>query len=111
MQNISAQNASKAANYSSGINVSYFYSLACGFCPNATLFISSLGKKHQLNVQKYEIYYNGSNFELLKQYALAYGVKEEDFVVPIVFINGTYFAGPPIYENLEKKIENLSGKK
>jgi|GEM_PF-2584887 len=107
--NATAQGANVSQNASAhGIPVAYFYSLICPFCKNASIYVEELEQKYPIYVQKYEIYYNETNFNLFKQYAYEYRLKPDEFAVPTAFINSSYYVGPNIYEGLEKKIQNLS---
>lgn len=90
------------------IKIAYFYSKICPFSPNATIYMDFLEEKYSASTMRYEIYYNLTNFNLLKEYAAEYGLRPDEFVVPIAFINSSYFAGPDIYSGLEEKIQNLA---
>ncbi|VVB58533.1 Uncharacterised protein [Candidatus Anstonella stagnisolia] len=103
-----ASNATAANISASGIPVAYFYSAICPFCKNATIYVEMLEKKYPISVQKYEIYYNLTNFNLFKQYVAEYRLKPDEFAVPTVFINTSYYGGPNIYTGLENKIQNLT---
>jgi thiol-disulfide isomerase/thioredoxin len=84
--------------------VYYFYGDGCPHCANVKPFLEEMEVKYPgLQVERFEIYNNGDNAQLLDQYFDYYGVGVKG--VPIVFTSDTYFVGDqPILEGLEGEI-------
>ena len=102
LENKTAENETAAV---SPAPLVYFYSALCPFCANSSVYLSKLQLKYpDISIEKREIFFNETNFALYENYSRAYGAKEEEFVVPMVFLNKSYLAGPVIYDSLEQKI-------
>ena len=102
LENKTAENETAAV---SPAPLVYFYSALCPFCANSSVYLSKLQLKYpDISIEKREIFFNETNFALYENYSRAYGAKEEDFVVPMVFLNKSYLAGSIIYDSLEQKI-------
>ncbi len=79
----------------------YFFSEDSEGCSGTTSYIDKLDTKHpDLNIQRYEVYQNAPNAELLKNYFDSYNIPESSRKIPAVFTGGTYFIG-------EKSIKGL----
>jgi len=76
----------------SSICVYFFYGDGCLACENVKPFISGLEQKYpQLSVQRFEVYGNRSNVNLLNSLFEKYGIPEEQRVIPAVFIGDKCF--------------------
>ncbi len=86
--------------------VYYFYGSDCKLCSELNSFIQKLESKYPtLTINKYEVYYNKSNWMLLDNYFDAYDVSSQKQGVPVVFLSNTYFIGPKSIKNfLESSI-------
>ena len=84
----------------------YFYGEDCANCANVDQYIKNIEIKYpSLQVQKYEVYYDKENFQLLENYLEAYGLSASAQGVPAVFLPGTYLIGEaPILNLLEERI-------
>lgn len=91
--------------------VYYFYSQECLGCASLEVYFSSLQKEHpNLNLQKFEVYHNYQNFQLLQEYFKSYNIPEESQAIPVVFIGDSYFVGAEaIVSFVEKRIEDNRG--
>jgi len=89
----------------------FFYGDGCPHCARVEPFMAQMEEKHpQLEIYEFEIYRNSENARLLNSFFEAYGIPQGERGVPIIFISDTYMAGDrPIIENLEAKIQGLSG--
>ncbi len=66
----------------------------CLDCVPVTAYLSQLQTQYpQLNVQKFDVYYNKGNLELLQKYFESYGVPPENQKIPALFLPGSYFVG------------------
>lgn len=86
----------------------YFYSSTCGSCHKLTSYFDNLQDKYdKLEVKKYNIT-NLKYKNLQQKYNEAYNVtKDDEGIVPVVFIKDKYFTGEQnIKNNIEKLIEN-----
>ena len=86
----------------------YFYGEGCEDCVNTNTYLNQLQKKYpELQVQRFEVYYNVTHFTQLEEYLTAYGVSEDARGVPAVFASETYFIGKgPITSLLEPRIKD-----
>ena len=71
----------------------YFYGEKCASCPETNKYISDLESRYNLQIQKYEVYYDAENNKLMQSYFDAYGVAAEAQEVPAVFIGNTDYIG------------------
>ena len=64
-------------------------------CTGTNTIITNLEQKYpKLKIEKYEVYYNKTNRQLLQTYLDAYGVDVNRQGLPIVFLPSSYFLGP-----------------
>ncbi len=89
----------------------YFYGNGCPYSAKVTPVINELEKTNpDININRFEIYLNQDNLELLKQFFKAYNVPSNKQAVPIVFIADEYLVGDKeIIDNLETEINSNSG--
>ena len=90
--------------------VYYFYGQECEDCAatEATVFGLERAYPH-LQLQKYEVYHNFQNFELLQQYYDAYGIEKKSRSIPAIFMKGNYMVGSKaITSLLEERIKDNS---
>lgn len=86
----------------------YFYSPTCASCESMSDLLEGYSKSHKnFQINKYDIS-NLKNKSLMDKYNEAYKVsKEDEGIVPIVFINDVYFSDEKsIKSNLENEINN-----
>jgi len=86
--------------------ISYFYGEDCQGCEQVNAHLNSLQTQYpDLQIQKFEVYYNSDNLQTLRDYFTAYKISEEKQVLPSVFVSGSYFVGTqPILDLLEQRI-------
>src|SRR3989338_8568119 len=86
--------------------ISYFYGEDCQGCEQVNAHLNSLQTQYpDLQIQKFEVYYNSYNLQTLRDYFTAYKISEEKQVLPSVFVSGSYFVGTqPILDLLEQRI-------
>jgi len=89
----------------------YFYGENCAGCAPVDSHLNSLQTQYpDLQIQKFEVYFNPDNLNTLQDYFSAYKIAEEDQVLPAVFMAGSYFVGiQPIVDLLEPRIEDNTG--
>ena len=90
--------------------VYYFYGQECEDCTatEATIFGLERAYPH-LQIQKYEVYHNFQNFELLQQYYDAYGIEKKSRSIPVMFMKGNYLVGSKaITSLLEERVKDNS---
>jgi len=83
-----------AFTYAQGIGVCvyFFYGDGCLACENVKPYVTGLEQKYpQLSVQRFEVYGNRSNINLLNSLFDKYGIPEEQRVIPAVFIGDKCF--------------------
>ncbi len=73
----------------------YFYGEGeCQDCLPVNAFLSQLqGQYPSLKIEKFDVYYNKGNLELLQKYYDAYDIGVDDQKIPVVFLPGSYFIG------------------
>ncbi len=72
----------------------YFYGKECQDCDAASAAMLALQTKYpNLRVDKYEVYRDFKNFEMMKAYFEAYGIEEDSRSIPAVFSKGSYLVG------------------
>lgn len=88
----------------------YFYGYDCDECSATNAYLIQLQNKYpNLNLQKFEAYYNLENAKLLREYFTAYNVPLESQGLPVIFMSGVYFIGEePIRELLDERIKSSS---
>jgi cytochrome c biogenesis protein CcdA/glutaredoxin len=86
--------------------VYYFSGEGCPHCGATEIFMEQLVLKHpELEIHKFEIYYNKTSLITLQTFFDAFEVPLEKQGVPIVFLSTIYFVGDrPITEYLENAI-------
>ena len=86
----------------------YFYGEDCSGCEPVDTHLNSLQAQYpNLQIQKFEVYFNPDNLKTLQDYFTAYKIAEEDQVVPAVFMSGSYFVGiQPLVDLVEQRIED-----
>ncbi len=89
----------------------YFYGEKCPDCEQINTFLLTLNQKYpNLNLQKFEVYYNLDNSKLLDTYLKNFGITEESQGLPIIFLESSYFVGKKsITTLLEERIKNHHG--
>jgi len=87
--------------------ITFFYGDGCPHCGKVEPYISSLESKfNYLQVNKFEVYNDRNNLQLLTSYFDNYNIPINDRGVPIVFVGEKYLIGDKqILDNLEKEIE------
>ncbi|MBU1112211.1 MAG: hypothetical protein ABIG93_04590 [archaeon] len=72
----------------------YFYGRDCKSCQNLETHLTSVEELYpNLQLQRYEVYFNQTNLALLDQFYTSYGVEDGSQSVPVMFIAQTYFIG------------------
>ena len=89
----------------------YFYGKECKDCDVASASLLALQTKYpNLRIEKYEVYRDFKNFEMMKAYFGAYGVEEDSRSIPVVFSKGSYLIGSKAITSLvEENIKNNDG--
>jgi thiol-disulfide isomerase/thioredoxin len=98
------------------VNIVYFYRITCPECAKATPLIDQLsktvkveGKNFPLNITRINTR-SGNNGERITAFFEAYGVPNEDRIVPIVFFADSYLAGAEaISGGLQDHLERKAG--
>jgi len=87
------------------ICVYHFYGNGCPHCARIQPFIDEMSAKYpQIQVKSFEIYFNGSNQEMYRDFVARYEVKSDG--IPAVFISDKAFIGEnTIRVNLEEEIQ------
>lgn len=88
--------------------VYYFYGNDCEDCLQVNQHLQELEEKHpQLQIKKFEVYYEKDNYDLLQSYLDAYKIPEKNQGIPAIFMPRSYFIGKgPINELLEERIKD-----
>ncbi|MEK6863612.1 MAG: hypothetical protein AABW53_02850 [Nanoarchaeota archaeon] len=88
----------------------YFYGQECEDCTAAEATVFGLEQSYpHLQMQRYEVYHNFQNFELLQQYYAAYGIEKKSRSIPAVFMKGNYLVGSKaITSLLEERVKDNS---
>ena len=86
----------------------YFYGKECQDCDQASASLLALQTKYpDLRIEKYEVYRNFKNFEMMKAYFEAYNIAEDSRSIPIVFSKGSYLIGSKAITSLvEERVKN-----
>jgi len=86
----------------------YFYGKECEDCTSASASLLGLQAAYpNLRLEKYEVYRNFQNFDLLEAYFDAYLVEESSRSIPVVFVKDSYLIGSKaIISLLEERIKS-----
>lgn len=86
----------------------YFYGQECADCASLESFMFGLERSYpHLQIEKYEVYHNFQNFELLQEYYDAYGIEKKSRSIPVVFMKGSYMVGSKsVLSLLEERIKD-----
>ncbi|MBW2977892.1 hypothetical protein KY331_03545, partial [Candidatus Woesearchaeota archaeon] len=87
------------------VDVIVFYGQGCPHCASEEIFLEELEEQHsELNVTRYEIYFDQENRELFKQFTDAFGTEIKG--VPTTFVDRKIFVGftDKIGESIESEI-------
>ena len=89
----------------------YFYGEDCQECAKVDDLLKGLQQQDPaLQVQRYEVYYNTPNQDLLENYFINYKVPVSSQGVPAIFMPGAYFVGQEsITSLLFDRLEGLEG--
>jgi len=79
----------------------YFYGVDCELCPETEEYILRLEQKYShLQIQRFEIYRNKENADMLENYFTVYNVPKQSQSIPVIFISKSYFVGPDTIKSL-----------
>jgi len=88
----------------------FFYGDGCPHCEKVEPYINELANRTDMEVQKFEIYYNQDNSYLLDTFFTVHEVSEDEKGIPAVFIGNDYLIGDVNIQNsLEKAISKNAG--
>jgi glutaredoxin len=88
------------------IDILVFYGKGCPHCAKLNSFLEEISKKHkEIEIQKYEVYFNKKNNELFSKLALIFDTEIKG--VPTVFIDNKTIVGfsNSIRDTLQQEIE------
>lgn len=72
----------------------YFYGTDCNDCKSTNSLIAKIEAKYpNLELEKYEVYHNANNAELLQKYFQAYNIGENKQGIPIILAKNSYLIG------------------
>ena len=72
----------------------YFYGKECVDCDQSSASLLALQIKYpNLRLEKYEVYRDFKNFQMMQAYFEAYGIEENSGSIPVVFSKGSYLIG------------------
>ena len=98
-----------AATTKDKINVYFFHGDGCPHCENATKFFDSIKKEYEkyYNLEKYEVWYNEENSNLMEKFRRRLGDDPEGGV-PYIIVGKKSFSGfdDSIGEQIKEAIEN-----
>ncbi len=85
----------------------YFYGKECKDCEEASASLLALQTKHPtLRLEKYEVYRDFKNFQMMEAYFEAYGIEEDSRSIPVLFSKGSYLVGSKAITSLvEERIK------
>jgi hypothetical protein len=85
----------------------YFYGDTCDDCQETNTYLDTIEKIFpDLELHRYEVYYNEENFNLMLNYFDTYLISEEAQGVPIIITSNGYFSGKePIMNLFESQIQ------
>ena len=86
----------------------YFYGKECEDCDQASASLLALQTTYpNLRLEKYEVYRDFKNFQMMQAYFEAYGIEEDSRSIPVVFSKGSYLIGSKAITSLvEEGIKN-----
>ncbi|HLD72885.1 MAG TPA: hypothetical protein VJA23_04830 [Candidatus Nanoarchaeia archaeon] len=86
----------------------YFYGDGCETCPQVGTLLEQLQNKYpQLQIQKFEVYYNSENLKSLQNYFNLYSVPKDNQGIPVIFMQNSYFLGhESILALLEERVKD-----
>ncbi len=95
---------SSSDGVTTSVCVYHFYGNGCPHCARIQPFIDEMSAKYpQIQVKSFEIYFNGSNQEMYRDFVARYEVKSDG--IPAVFISDKALIGENIIRNnLEEEI-------
>jgi cytochrome c biogenesis protein CcdA/glutaredoxin len=95
-------NIASAQNH---VCIYFFYGIGCPHCAKVEPYLEQLEEKYpEIEIKRFEVYYNQTNQELFNKFCDAYCVDIRG--VPIVFIGNKFLVGDvPIISNLENEIK------
>jgi len=83
----------------------YFYGADCDDCKSTDGLIAKIEAKYSnIEFQKYEVYHNANNAELLQKYFQAYNIEENKQGIPLILTKNSYLIGKT---TISKYLENL----
>lgn len=84
------------------LQVVYFYQPTCGVCTKVKPIINDLDEKYDLDLLRYDVSESNDNRSRFAAFGDAYGIKQIDNHVPVVYVGEKYFMGEkPISDELE----------
>ena len=105
-----------AESSDSEVSIYYFYGNGCSACArvSASGVLEKLEQDYEINIIKYEVYYNNQGRELFTKWNDNFGIPQDDRKIPFtVFesnVGATYIKGTSIIDNLEQEyILHLNG--
>lgn len=99
--------ASAQESEAKDVDLAFFYGQGCPHCAKEEAWLEEMQEKYPtLNVEKYEVYFNNENRELMQQMAESYGT--EIGGVPMTFINGKSITGfsDKLGQTIEQEIQH-----
>lgn len=83
----------------------YFYGADCSDCKSTDALIAKIEVKYpNVELQKFEVYHNANNVELLNKYFQAYNIAQNKQGIPAIFSKNSYLIGK---KTLSNYLENL----
>lgn len=88
--------------------VYFFHGTGCSSCAKVEPYLHDMEEKYDfIDVKEFEVFFNESNFEFMKNFCDAYCIDPANIEVPVVFIGDKYMVGSKsITDNLENEIVN-----
>ena len=72
----------------------YFYGKECKACDQSSASLLALQTEYpNLRIEKYEVYRNFKNFQMMQAYFDVYAIEEDSRSIPAVFSKGSYLIG------------------
>ena len=86
----------------------YFYGKECKDCDAASASLLALQTTYpNLRLEKYEVWGNIKNYEMMQAYFKAYGIEEDAHSIPVVFSKASYLIGSKAITSLaEEGVKN-----